>query len=74
MGWVGMPGPHSSSPSSLGAAALGKVPRGDAVGQPRGLTEACRCVLERIPWIFTWLLLAAAMSTHSPLSRASPGP
>lgn len=50
--------------------------RGDR-GTPQGhagLTEACRCVLERIPWIFTWLLLAAAMSTHSPLSRASPGP
>lgn len=41
---------------------------------PVGLTEACRCVLERIPWIFTWLLLAAAMSTQSPRRRASPGP
>lgn len=50
----------------------GGTPQG--AEQPRGLTEACRCVLERIPWIFTWLLLAAAMSTHSPLRRASPGP
>lgn len=39
-----------------------------------GLTDACRCVLERIPWIFTWLLLAVAKSTHSPLRRASAGP
>ena len=54
-----------------GRGAPGDTP---GCGTAPGLTEACRCVLERIPWIFTWFRLAAAMSTHSPLRRASPGP
>lgn len=62
-----------AAPHPRGEIPAGRGDPGDSPG-PVGLTEACRCVLERIPWIFTWLLLAAAMSTQSPRRRASPGP
>lgn len=65
------PGELPPGKSLLGEGTPGTA---QAAPGPAGLTEACLCVLERIPWIFTWLLLAAAMSTHSPRRRASPGP